>query len=43
MTLTVEEKAHALYRGVALAPMVRASTTPLHTLEVLQESRPEEI
>jgi tRNA-dihydrouridine synthase 2 len=32
MTLTVEEKAHALYRGVALAPMVRASTTPLRTL-----------
>jgi tRNA-dihydrouridine synthase 2 len=32
MTLSVEEKAAALYRGVALAPMVRASTTPLRTL-----------
>jgi tRNA-dihydrouridine synthase 2 len=29
---TVEEKAAALYQGVALAPMVRASTTPLRTL-----------
>lgn len=30
--LTVEEKAALLYKGEALAPMVRASTTPLRTL-----------
>lgn len=30
--LTVEERARRLYRGVALAPMVRASTTPLRVL-----------
>jgi tRNA-dihydrouridine synthase 2 len=32
MTLSVEEKAALLYKGEALAPMVRASTTPLRTL-----------
>lgn len=30
--LSVEEKAQQLYKGVALAPMVRASTTPLRAL-----------
>jgi tRNA-dihydrouridine synthase 2 len=30
--LSVEEKAALLYKGEALAPMVRASTTPLRTL-----------
>jgi tRNA-dihydrouridine synthase 2 len=30
--LSVEEKAARLYKGEALAPMVRASTTPLRTL-----------
>lgn len=32
MSKSVEEKASALYQGAALAPMVRASTTPLRTL-----------
>lgn len=32
MSMSVEKKAAALYRGVALAPMVRASTTPLRML-----------
>ena len=31
-TSCLEEKARALYKGEALAPMVRASTTPLRTL-----------
>ena len=30
--LSIQEKANLLYRGEALAPMVRASTTPLRTL-----------
>eukprot|EP00934_Nitzschia_sp_Nitz4_P003766 Nitzschia sp. Nitz4//scaffold98_size77359//65510//66820//NITZ4_005558-RA/size77359-processed-gene-0.153-mRNA-1//-1//CDS//3329560787//3756//frame0 len=31
-TMSIQEQANLLYRGKALAPMVRASTTPLRTL-----------
>lgn len=33
-TTSLTEKAAALYQGEALAPMVRASTTPLRTLAI---------
>lgn len=32
VSMSIEERARTLYRGEALAPMVRASTTPLRTL-----------